>query len=142
MKCEYQKSNVLKAVSLFNLLVCRVEPGRTRRSAGRQLVKRYISNWEGEEGVKEQDRDGTEQQAGLHRSAVKGQHPPLYGGKGVPVPARFCNLREHKHGRTEESGEQTKAEAEWMLSGVYEGEAVCVLLKSNTTLLVLIIICI
>lgn len=100
----------------------------------------------GEEGVKEQDRNppgfsGTEQQGGLHGSAVTGQHPPLCGGKGVPVPARFCNLREYKHGRTEVSRERAKAEAEWMLSGVFEGEAVCVLLlKSNTTLLVLIAI--
>lgn len=29
------------------------------------------------------------QQGGLHGSAVTGQHPPLYGGKGVPVPGSF-----------------------------------------------------
>lgn len=82
------------------------------------------------EGAEEQDKDlpgsrfsGMKQQGGLHGSAVTGQHPPLCGGKGVPVPARFCNLREYKHGRTEVSRERAKAEAVWMLNGVYEGEA-------------------
>lgn len=66
---------------------------------------------------------GIKQQGGLHGSAVTGQHPPLYGGRGVPVPALFCNLREYKHGQTEVSRQRAKAEAVWMLSGAYEGEA-------------------
>lgn len=66
---------------------------------------------------------GIKQQGGLHGSAVTGQHPPLYGGKGVPVLAPFCNLREYKHGQTEVSGEQGKAEAVWMLSGEDKEEA-------------------
>lgn len=59
-----------------------------------------------------------EQQGGLHGSAVTGQHPPLYGGKGVPAPAPFCNLREYKHGQAEVSRERGKAEVVRMLSGV------------------------
>lgn len=66
---------------------------------------------------------GVKQQGGLRGSAVTGQHPPLYGGKGVPVPAHFCNLREYKHGRTEASRQRAKAEAVSMLTGAFEGEA-------------------
>lgn len=46
---------------------------------------------------------GIKQQGGLHGSAVMGHHPLLYGEKGVPVPALFCNLRKHKHEQTEMS---------------------------------------
>lgn len=35
---------------------------------------------------------GIKQQGGLHGSAVMGQRPSLYGAKGVPVLAHFCNL--------------------------------------------------
>lgn len=80
---------------------------------------------------------GIKQQGGLHRSAVTGQHPPLYGGKGVPVPAPFCNVREHKHGQTEVSRIRGKAEAVWMLS-IWRGSCSMLLLKSNTILLVFI----
>lgn len=66
---------------------------------------------------------GIEQQWGLHGSAVTGQQPPLYGGKGVPALSPFCNLREYKHGQTEVSREQGKAEAVCMLSGDYKWEA-------------------
>ncbi|CAB1456800.1 unnamed protein product [Pleuronectes platessa] len=58
-------------------------------------------------GAKDQDKNltrprfsGIKQQGGLYGSAVTGQHPPLYGGKGVPVLDPFCNLREYKHGQT------------------------------------------
>lgn len=91
-----------------------------------------VVGWMGSWGTKQESTrprfSGIKQQGGLHGSAVTGQHPPLYRGKGVPVPARFCNLREHKHGQTEVSRQRAKAEAVRMLSGAYEGQAtVCCL---------------
>jgi len=60
---------------------------------------------------------GIKQQQGLHGSAVTGQHSPLYVGKGVPVPAPFCNLRECKHGQTEVSRarKSRSVDVEWSL---------------------------
>lgn len=52
-----------------------------------------------------------------NKGAAMGQHPLLYGGKGVPVPAPFCNLREYKHGQTEVSRQGRKSnssvDVEW-----------------------------
>lgn len=54
-------------------------------------------------------------------------HHCTCGGKGVPVPARFCNLRKYKQGQTEVSRQRAKAEAVWMLTGAYEkGKLQCV----------------
>lgn len=77
------------------------------------------------EGANEQDKnlEGPGSLEYSNKGAATGQHPPLYGGKGVHVPAPFCSLREYKHGQTEVSRQRGKAEAVWMLSGVYEGGA-------------------
>lgn len=77
------------------------------------------------EGANAQDKNlrGPGSLESCNKGAATGQHPPLYGGKGVPVPAPFCNPREYKHGQTEVPSKRGKAEAVWMLSGVSEAAA-------------------
>lgn len=57
-------------------------------------------------------------EGGLRGSSVTGQHPPLYGGKGVPIPAPCCNLREHKHGlkarKKQKQGEMLKGKLQYV----------------------------
>lgn len=114
----------------MNLLVCTdvgedvIHQGSQQRGS---LFRDGAGGWRGGEGARQEPTrprlSGIKQQGGLHGSASTGQHPPLYEGKGVPVPARFCNLREHKHGQTEVSRQRAKAEAVWMLSEAFEGQA-------------------
>lgn len=100
-------------------------PSSPPRYAGKGLRRRR-GQWGGGKGTRHDSSrhrfSGVMQQQGLHGSAVTGQHPPLYGGKGVPVPAIWENINTDER-KCAERASESRLDVECM-----KGEAVCGLL--------------
>lgn len=117
MNCEYEKykkSCVCKEISQFPSPVCREG---SPQAAGSMRGGKGTSHESSRHRF-----SGVMQQQGLHGSAVTGQHPPLYGGKGVPVPAIWENINTDER-KCAERASESRLDVECM-----KGEAVCGLL--------------